>query len=65
MGTRRDLGRSFLPGLALATELHRYPPRALGFAPTKLSRGRNQVVAGLEAAAAVLRAVTEAPALRA
>ena len=36
-----------MTALAIATELDRYPPSALGFAQTHLRRGLNQVLAAL------------------
>ncbi len=49
---RRDIGLPAAPltHLAVATELDRYPPQALGFALATLTRGQNHVVAALEAA---------------
>jgi hypothetical protein len=49
---RRDIGlpTSPLTHLAVAVELDRYPPEALGFALATLTRGQNHVVAALEAA---------------
>jgi N-acetylated-alpha-linked acidic dipeptidase len=49
---RRDLSVPAPPmtALAVATELDRYPPSALGFAQTHLRRGLNQVLAALEEA---------------
>jgi hypothetical protein len=49
---RRDIGLPAAPltHLAVATELDRYPPAALGFALATLTRGQNHVVAALEAA---------------
>jgi hypothetical protein len=46
---RRDMAvpPSPLPWLAIAEELDRYPPAALGFALTQLQRGSNHVVGGL------------------
>jgi hypothetical protein len=46
---RRDLAtpQSPLPWLAIAEELDRYPPTAIGFALTQLQRGCNHVVGGL------------------
>ena len=50
---RRDFGLPAPPltHLAVAAELDRYPPAALGFATTTLKRGMNHVLAALEAAA--------------
>jgi hypothetical protein len=50
---RRDIGLPAPPltHLAVAAELDRYPPEALGFALATLTRGQNHVVAALEAAA--------------
>ncbi|HEV7267942.1 MAG TPA: M28 family peptidase [Falsiroseomonas sp.] len=50
---RRDIGLPAAPltHLAVAAELDRYPPAALGFALATLTRGQNHVVAALEAAA--------------
>ncbi len=50
---RRDIGLPAAPltHLAVATELDRYPPAAIGFALATLTRGQNHVVAALEAAA--------------
>jgi hypothetical protein len=49
---RRDIGLPAPPltHLAMAAELDRYPPRALGFATTTLKRGANHVLAAIEAA---------------
>jgi N-acetylated-alpha-linked acidic dipeptidase len=49
---RRDLSVPAPPmtALAIAAELDRYPPSALGFAQTHLRRGLNQVLAALEEA---------------
>jgi len=46
---RRDLATppSPLPWLAIAEELDRYPPTAIGFALTQLQRGCNHLVGGL------------------
>jgi hypothetical protein len=46
---RRDLATppSPLPWLAIAEDLDRYPPTAIGFALTQLQRGCNHVVGGL------------------
>jgi hypothetical protein len=53
---RRDIGLPAAPltHLAVAMELDRYPPAALGFALATLTRGQNHVVAALEAAADAL-----------
>jgi hypothetical protein len=50
---RRDIGLPAPPltHLAVAAELDRYPPAALGFATTTLRRGLNHVLAAIEAAA--------------
>lgn len=50
---RRDIGLPAPPltHLAVAAELDRYPPAALGFAATSLKRGLNHVLAAVEAAA--------------
>ncbi|SFK86606.1 M28 family peptidase [Falsiroseomonas stagni] len=50
---RRDIGLPAPPltHLAVAAELDRYPPAALGFATTSLKRGLNHVLAAVEAAA--------------
>jgi hypothetical protein len=50
---RRDIGLPAAPltHLAVAAELDRYPPPAIGFALASLTRGQNHVVAALEAAA--------------
>jgi hypothetical protein len=50
---RRDIGLPAAPltHLAIAMDLDRYPPEALGFALMTLTRGQNHVVAALEAAA--------------
>ncbi|WP_203074182.1 M28 family peptidase [Falsiroseomonas ponticola] len=50
---RRDIGLPAPPltHLAVAAELDRYPPAALGFATTSLRRGLNHVLAAVEAAA--------------
>jgi hypothetical protein len=50
---RRDFGLPAPPltHLAIAAELDRYPPEALGFATTTLTRGLNHVLAAIEAAA--------------
>lgn len=50
---RRDIGLPAPPltHLAVAADLDRYPPAALGFALATLTRGQNHVVAALEAAA--------------
>jgi hypothetical protein len=49
---RRDLGLTAapLPALAIAIDLDRYPPNALGFAQMHLARGLNHVMAALEEA---------------
>ncbi|MBU8540336.1 M28 family peptidase [Falsiroseomonas tokyonensis] len=49
---RRDFGLPAPPftHLAVAAELDRYPPQALGFATTQLRRGLNHVLAALDAA---------------
>ena len=49
---RRDFGLPAAPltHLAVAAELDRYPPAALGFATTTLRRGLNHVLAAIEAA---------------
>lgn len=49
---RRDVGLPAPPltHLAVAAELDRYPPEALGFATTTLTRGMNHVLAALELA---------------
>jgi len=49
---RRDIGLPAPPltHLAVAAELDRYPPEALGFATTTLRRGLNHVLAAIEAA---------------
>ncbi|MGG5820936.1 M28 family metallopeptidase [Falsiroseomonas sp. HW251] len=54
---RRDIGLPAPPltHLAVAAELDRYPPAALGFAIATLTRGQNHVVASLEAAAEAIR----------
>jgi N-acetylated-alpha-linked acidic dipeptidase len=56
---RRDFGLPAPPltHLAVAAELDRYPPCALGFAATTLRRGLNHVLAAFEAAGAALPAV--------
>ena len=53
---RRDIGLPAAPltHLAVAAELDRYPPQALGFAVATLTRGQNHVVAALEAAGEVV-----------
>jgi hypothetical protein len=53
---RRDIGLPAAPltRLAVAAELDRYPPQALGFALATLTREQNHVVAALEAAAAAI-----------
>jgi hypothetical protein len=53
---RRDIGLPAPPltHLAVAAELDRYPPAALGFAIATLTRGQNHVVAACEAAAEVI-----------
>jgi len=50
---RRDIGLPAAPltHFAVAMDLDRYPPQALGFALTSLTRGQNHVVAACEAAA--------------
>ena len=55
---RRDFGLPAAPltHLAVAAELDRYPPEALGFATTTLRRGLNHVLATIEAAEAALPA---------
>jgi hypothetical protein len=55
---RRDIGLPAAPltHLAVAVELDRYPPQALGFALTTLTRGQNHVVAAVEAAAEAIPA---------
>lgn len=49
---RRDFGLPAQPltHLAVAAELDRYPPQAIGFATTTLRRGLNHVIAAVEAA---------------
>jgi len=49
---RRDIGLPAAPltHLAVAAELDRYPPAALGFALATLTRGQNHLVAAVEAA---------------
>ena len=53
---RRDFGLPAPPltHLAVAAELDRYPPAALGFATTTLRRGLNHVLAAIEAATEAL-----------
>ncbi|MDO9502685.1 M28 family peptidase [Falsiroseomonas sp.] len=53
---RRDFGLPAPPftHLAVAAELDRYPPCALGFATTQLQRGMNHVLAALDAATELL-----------
>jgi hypothetical protein len=53
---RRDFGLPAPPftHLAVAADLDRYPPQALGFALTTLRRGANHVLAALEDAAAAV-----------
>jgi hypothetical protein len=53
---RRDIGLPAAPltHLAVAAELDRYPPQALGFALATLTRGQNHVVAAVEAAAGAI-----------
>ena len=55
---RRDFGLPAPPltALAVAAELDRYPPAALGFALATLTRGLNQVLAAIEAAAEAIPA---------
>ena len=55
---RRDIGLPAAPltHLAVAAELDRYPPQALGFVLTTLTRGQNHVVAAAEAAAGAIPA---------